>query len=38
VGVHLTYPLVGVVWGTLLSFAAAVGWILLIYPVLRRVR
>lgn len=35
-GVHLTYPTLGIAWGTVISFFMALVWIFLLSPVLRR--
>ncbi len=35
-GVSLTYPKLGVVWGTLISFLMAFGWIILLMPLVRK--
>ena len=34
--VHVTYPLVGVLYGTLISYLASVIWVLLLFPVVKR--
>ncbi|MFC2101963.1 DUF3147 family protein [Bacteroidota bacterium] len=35
-GVYYTYPLLGIVWGTVVSFLLAFGWIALLRPVMKR--
>ncbi|MCP5106707.1 MAG: DUF3147 family protein [bacterium] len=37
IGVSLTYPVLGVIWGTLVSFAMAFVWVLLLHPVIQKV-
>jgi hypothetical protein len=36
VGVSLTYPTLGIVPGTVLSFGAAFMWVLLLHPVIQK--
>ncbi|MEW5924142.1 MAG: DUF3147 family protein [Candidatus Zixiibacteriota bacterium] len=38
IGVYVTYPTLGIVWGTIISFVAAFAWVWLLSPVLKRLR
>lgn len=38
IGVYFTYPTIGIVGGTIISFVAAFAWVLILSPMLKRLR
>lgn len=38
IGINLTYPIYGLIWGTLISYVAAVVFVFLFYPFLKRIK